>query len=215
MRKLAFTLTLTALASMPTLASAQLNGLSVGGGVGVTASARASGKAYHGAVSLPIRFMPHGVELRVEAMYQAGTASTSPFGCERVERFYCLGRTDQNRIAATAFFVRAPMPRFGSWRFYFDPIGAGLYYRHTRSSETQAPTGNCIIDDQIVSCPNNPDWATFNYRVSRVSIGVNSGFGFETEIAGIRAFAELRAHRLFERGESSAGAVPITFGVSF
>jgi hypothetical protein len=44
---------------------------------------------------------------------------------------------------------------------------------------------------------------------------LNSGFGFETEIAGIRAFAELRAHRLFERGESSAGAVPITLGVSF
>jgi hypothetical protein len=209
------TISLIALTLTSTTVSAQLNGLSVGGGVGVTASSRVSGMAYHGAASMPIAFMPSGVELRLEGMYQGGTVSGSPFACERVRQLYCLGRTDENRIAAAAFFVRARAQPLGVWRFYFDPIGVGVYHRRTTSTESQGPTGICIIDDTLQSCPNNPDWATFSYRVSRTSLGANIGGGVEAEVARIRLFLEARTHVLFERGRSIAGAVPLTFGVSF
>jgi hypothetical protein len=208
------TIVLAALALTSTTATAQLDGLSIGGGVGVTASAHASGKGYHGAVSLPAMYLHRGAELRVEGMYQRGRVSGSPFACQRVQRFYCLGRTDENQIAAGAVFVRIPAQIRG-WRLYADPIGAGLYHRRTRSTEYQGPTALCLRDGVLVSCPNNPDWATFAYRESRTSIGANAGVGFERVIAGLRLFAEARAHTLFERGESIAGSVPVTFGVTF
>jgi hypothetical protein len=139
----------------------------------------------------------------------------SPFACERVEQLYCLGRTDENRIGGAAVFVRATSRWFGSTQFYFDPIGAGVYHRRTRSQEFQGPTGLCVVDGQVVSCPDNPPWATFDYRTSRTSLGVNTGFGMLAQLGGLRVFAELRAHRLFESGESIAGAVPLTVGVVF
>jgi hypothetical protein len=132
-----------------------------------------------------------------------------------VEPFYCVGRRDENRIGGAAAFIRVTSRAFGSTRFYFDPIGAGVYHRHTRSQEVQGPTGLCLIDGVVVSCPDNPPWATFDYRSSRTSFGVNIGFGALAQLGGFRVFAELRAHRLFESGESIAGAVPLTVGFVF
>jgi hypothetical protein len=189
---------------------------SIGGGVGVTGTPAASGKAYHVAVSAPVRNFPEGVHLRVELFYQTGTAHGTPFTCERVTGFYCLGRTDENRVAGVAAFFRMETRWIGMWRFYFDPIGAGLYHRRTRSTELQGPTGICLSDEQIISCPNNPDWATFSYRRSRTSLGANTGLGFEFEFARMRLFGEARSHLFFESGLGfSPGAVPVTFGIKF
>jgi hypothetical protein len=216
MRTAAIALVATATLALTSAdAVAQVDGLSVGGGIGVTASAHATGRGYHAAISLPVMPLHRGAHLRAEVMYQAGTLSASPFECERVDSFYCLGRTDENQIAAAAVFVRIPTPWFGRWRFYADPIGAGLYHRRTRSTETQGPTAFCLVGGVIVSCPDNPDWATFTYRATRTSVGANVGLGMEAQVAQLRIFAEVRAHRLFERGESVAGSVPLTLGVSF
>jgi hypothetical protein len=206
---------LAALVIASSSADAQLSGPSIGGGVGVTGSGGATGKGYHGAVSVAVKSFPRNAELRTELMYQAGTATSSPFHCERVAQFYCIGRSDDNRIAAAAVFVRLKTRWIGMWRFYADPIGAGLYHRRTRSAELQGPTAICIDGDEIVSCPNNPDWATFRYQDSRMSVGANQGAGFEFQLSRVRLFAEARVHILFESGKRSAGAVPVTFGVSF
>jgi hypothetical protein len=211
---------LAAVALSASGAAAQVDPLadrfSVGGGIGVTATADGQGKGYHAAVSLPVKALPHLAHLRLEMMYQTGTVHATPFSCQRVDWFYCLGRTDENHVAAAAVFVRMQTRWIGMWRFYFDPIGAGLYHRRTRSSEYQGPTATCLIDGEPVSCPNNPDWATFSYRVSRTSLGANTGAGFEFEIARMRLFAEVRAHTFFESGgEHSAGSVPVTFGMKF
>jgi hypothetical protein len=203
------------LALSATAARAQVDGLSVGGGIGVAASARASGRGYHAAVSLPVIPLHRSAQLRAEVMYQVGKLSASPFECERVDPFYCLGRTDENQIAGAAVFVRIPSRWFGRWRFYADPIGAGVYHRRTKSSEYQGPTAICWVNGALVGCENNPPWATFAYRASRTSVGANFGGGLEAQIARVRLFVEARAHTLFERGESMAAAVPVTFGFTF
>jgi hypothetical protein len=205
----------TALALRATTAVAQVDRLSAGGGIGVAQSARASGKGYHGAFSLPVMPLRRGAHVRAEVMYQAGSLSGSPFSCDRVDRFYCLGRTDDNQLTAAAVFIRIPSLWRGRWRFYADPIGAGLYHRRTKSTEHQGPTGMCLVNGEIVSCPDNPPFATFAYLTSRSSLGANFGVGFEVQVAGVRLFAEARAHRLFEPGESIAGAIPVTVGFSF
>jgi hypothetical protein len=212
---------LAALALSANGAAAQVGPLadrfSLGGGVGLTGTPGASGKGYHAAVSAPVKALPEGAHLRVELFYQTGTAHGTPFTCERVARFYCLGRTDENKVLGAAAFVRTQTRWYGMWRFYFDPIGAGLYHRWTRSTEGQGPTAICIDDGQIISCPNNPEWATFTYRRSRTSLGANTGLGFEFEVARMRLFGEARSHIFFEshRQERMTGSIPVTFGVKF
>lgn len=212
---------LAALALSANGATAQVGPLtdrfSVGGGVGVTVTPAASGKGYHAAGSAPVRALPEGMHLRAELFYQTGTVHGTPFSCERVTAFYCLGRTDENQVAGVAAFVRMQTRWIGMWRFYFDPIGAGLYQRWTRSTETQGPTGICVDDGEVISCPNNPDWATFTYRRSRTSLGANTGLGFEFEVARMRLFGEARSHIFFEsqRQERMTGSLPVTFGVKF
>jgi hypothetical protein len=211
-------------------AIAQADRFSVGGGFGVTASAQASGKAYHGALSFPLAGLPWPepepwderrprprptAQLRAEIFYQGGTVTGSPFACERVAQIYCFGRSDENRIGGAAVFVRITALWRGQTRFYIDPVGAGLYHRRTRSRESQGPTTLCLVDSMLVSCPDNPPWATFEYRSSPTSLGANAGFGMLAQLGGLRVFAELRAHRLFESGDSIAGAVPFTVGVRF
>jgi hypothetical protein len=207
--------------------------ISVGGGIGVTGSARASGRGYHGAVSFPVASLPlpwpepgpwderprprprPTAQLRAEGFIQGGTITGSPFACEVVEQFYCLGRRDENRIAGSAVFVRIAWPWAGRMRFYLDPIGAGVYGRRTRSTETQGPTALCLRDGMVVGCPDNPPWATFEYTTSRLSVSANTGFGLVVRTGAIRLFVEFRAHRLFESGESIASAVPLTLGLTF
>ena len=212
---------------------AQMSDVAVGGGIGVTASARASGMGYHAAVNLPLKSLPTPwperrpwderprvrprptVHLRGEVFYQAGTVTASPFHCDRVAQLYCFGRSDANQIGGAAAFVRIGFPSVGRLRFYFDPIGAGVYQRYTRSEELQGPTTLCIENDQVVSCADNPRWATVAYRSSRMSVGANTGVGTNVQVGALRMFAELRVHRLFESGESGAGAAPVTFGLVF
>ena len=226
-------LSCAALALTANAGRAQVRDVAVGAGIGLTSSARASGQAYHGAVNFtlttPTALLPESgpwderphrhvgptVQLRAEVFYQGGTATGSPFSCERVAQFYCLGRVDQNRLGGGAVFVRVAPPLCGRMRSSADPFGAGLYHRRTKSREVQAPIALCIINDELVSCPNNPPWATYEYRSSRTSVGANTGLGMQLQLGGLRMFAELRVHQLFESGESSAGAVPVTFGVVF
>jgi hypothetical protein len=226
-------LTCLTIALSPTVGRGQSRDIAVGGGIGVTASARASGMAYHAAVNFPLAALPSPfpepepwderrrrrprptAHLRTEVFYQGGTVTGSLFACDRVEPLYCLGRSDENRIAGAAVFVRIVSPWYGRFRFYIDPIGAGVYHRRTKSAELQGPTATCLIDGELVSCPNNPPWATFEYGSSRTSVGANTGLGIVANIGAARIFAEFRAHRLFESGESAAGAVPLTFGLVF
>ena len=228
---IAIALTCVTLALSPSLGRAQDRDIALGGGFGITQSARASGMGYHAAVSFPIarlvwpepgpwdeRRRPRArptAHLRTEVFYQGGTVTGPPFACDRVDPFYCLGRSDENRIAGAAIFVRIASPWFGRVRFHLDPIGAGVYHRRTRSAEFQGPTGTCIVNGELVSCPDNPPFATVQYRSSRTSLGANTGLGIAANVGAIRMFAEFRGHRLFESGESIAGAGPVTFGVVF
>jgi hypothetical protein len=228
---IAIGLTCVMLGLDPGVGRAQTYDIAVGGGIGLMNSARAGGRGYHGSVSFPLAALPvpfpepgpwderprrrarPTAQLRAEGFYQAGNATGSPLDCEVVVQLYCFGRRDENRIVGSAVFVRITWPWVGRMRFYVDPIGAGVYGRRTKSTETQGPAALCLSGGEVVSCPDNPPWATFRYTTSRLSMGVNTGFGMAVRAGTVRLFAELRAHRLFESGESAAGAAPLTVGV--
>jgi hypothetical protein len=155
-----------------------------------------------------------GVSLRGEALYQQGSASGSPFSCRLARQQYCTGRSDETRLMGAGVYSRLDLASSGRVTAYLTPIGFGVYHRRTRSIEWEGPTGICIDNGAMGSCPDNPDWTQFAGTTSKRSLGWNTGGGVEMEIGRGRVFAEARAHDLLE-SEGMAGALPLTLGVSF
>jgi opacity protein-like surface antigen len=202
----------TALAILPLPLAAQSR-IAVGVGPGVTQTDDLSGGARHVQASAHLFELMEGVAVRGEAMLQQGTVSGSPFSCQQARQQYCTGRSDDNRLMGVGVYTRLDLASGGRFNAYVTPIGLGTYHRRTRSSEWEGPTGICIENDAITSCPSNPDWTEFTATTSRLSLGWTTGGGVEMAVGRGRVFAEVRAHRLLEDG--MAGALPLTLGVSF
>lgn len=204
---------LLAAALAPAPLAAQGPGPAVGAGIGMTQSDAVSGSALHVQASAPLLRPFEGVQIRGEALLQGGSANGSPFACEQVRQQYCLGRTDENRIAGAGAYVRVDFGGIGPVRAYLTPIGVGVYHRRTKSVEAQGPTGICAGPDGITSCPDNPPFESFVQEHSVTSVGWTTGGGLELSLGRVRAFAEVRVHDLLE-DDGMAGALPLTFGIS-
>ncbi|HEX8691124.1 MAG TPA: hypothetical protein VF746_01685 [Longimicrobium sp.] len=205
------TLIALALTLVPAALAAQ--SVSVGGGPGVTGNAVVT-SGFHGTVSLPVARVGSVAQLRAEALYLQSRGDGNPFECETVESFYCLGRTDLDRVAAAGVYARINLRPVGPVRPYLAPLGLGVYRRWTRTDEFQGPTGICVEGGELVSCANNPPFETFVSRSAATSPGFSTGAGLDAPVLGRRVFVEMRGHWLLE-DRGTAVAVPVTVGVSF
>lgn len=204
------------LALIPVPLLAQTGGIALGAGFGFTGSQDLSGGAFHAQLSVPIARIDETKSVRAEALFQQGTIAGSPTSCKRVEELHCLGRTDRNRIAGVGAHLRVDISSGrGPVRAYLTPIGIGVYHRRTESTETQGPTGVCIVDGQVTSCASNPPFKSLTEHRSATALGWNTGAGIEIEVFGVRAFMEARLHDLLDGDESRAGATPLTVGITF
>ncbi len=214
MKKVLCAALLALLALLPLPVAAQSR-IAVGVGPGVTQTDDLSGGARHVQASAHLLEVMDGVSLRGEAILQQGTVSGSPFSCRLARQQYCTGRSDENRLMGAGVYTRLDLATGGRFTAYLTPVGLGAYHRRTRSSEWEGPTGICIQDETLASCPSNPEWTQFSATTSRLSLGWNTGGGVEMAVGRGRVFAEVRAHRLLEGGDGMAGALPLTLGVSF
>lgn len=200
--------------SVLALPAAAQSRVAVGVGPGVTQTDDLSGGAKHAQVSAYLLQVMEGASLRGEALYQQGTVSGSPFSCQLARQQYCTGRSDQSRLVGAGVYTRLDVASSGRMTVYLTPIGLGVYHRRTHSSEWEGPTSMCIDNGAVESCPDNPEWTQFTATTSRLSPGWSTGGGLEMAVGRGRVFAEARAHGLLE-GEGMAGALPLTFGISF
>lgn len=201
------------LAALPATLAGQSR-IAVGVGSGFTQSDELSGGAVHAQASARLLQIVDGLSVRGEALYQQGSVSGSPFECQQARQQYCLGRTDDNRILGGGVYARIDFTPRGPLHAYLTPVGVGVYHRRTHSSEAEGPTGICVENNVITSCPGNPPFTPFSQTTSAVSLGWTTGAGLELEVGRGMVFAEIRAHSLLERS-GQAGALPLTVGISF
>lgn len=188
---------------------------SLGVGGGLLQTDDLVGRGYHVQAAVQVARISEQVTVRGEALYQQGKGTGSPFACEQARQFYCLGRSDEQRLMGGGAHLRIDLPEFRRGvHAYLTPVGVGVYHLRTDSREWEGPTGMCIVDNQITSCPDNPPFTNFSRTITTTSLGWTTGAGVEAEVGRMRVFAEVRAHdMLFPGGQ--AGAVPLTVGVSF
>lgn len=201
-------------AVLPLPLLAQRGPVALATGFGFTQSGDLTGGGFHAQLSVPLADIGPGLSLRAEALAQQGTITGPPSTCEHVAELRCLGRSDRNRIVGGGGHLRVELaPPGGTLRPYLALVGVGIYHRRTESTETQGPTGICMVDGQAVSCPDNPPLQSFSAEDSDTALGWSTGAGVEASVAGMRVFAEARLHRLLDGG--GAGALPLSIGVSF
>lgn len=130
--------------------------------------------------------------LRGHARFDAAQLDGAPFVCEMVRDVYCFGRTDQTRSLALGFGAVIDRDRARKHAFYAIPLELGVIHMRARSSELEGPTTNCIENGQLVSCPDNPPFATHTRRFNRTGASVGAGLGYRRNVAGISALIEGR-----------------------
>jgi hypothetical protein len=149
---------------------------SVGHGALSTHSVVGSGPSV--SASVPLVRLGRFSQLRGELLYQEASLHGSPLSCEQVDEFYCLGRSDEQRLlGADVALLMANAPRAALVRPFYVPLSVGLYHRRTASEEHQGPTATCFSDSGFVPCANNPPFATLRSRGQRTFPTLGTGFG--------------------------------------
>jgi hypothetical protein len=196
------------LAALP--ASAQVM---LGGGYGATYSGSTEGPAWHAQASAAFARAPGGLSPRGEvyALAQHGTATGSPFSCGRVRQFYCLGRSDRSTFAGAGIALVLEGSFAGGRVRPYSRAGGGIYHQRVESTEFEGPTGICIDQNEIFSCPNNPPFGSYMIARSRTGPGISAAFGVRFRALGIDGFVEAASHAASLDG-GSAGAAPFTIG---
>lgn len=196
-------------------AQGQRSAITLGGGYGATFGGKnTAGSGIHVQAGMPLAHRTETLYLKGELLYQQGTATGSPFSCEQVRSRDCFGRSDENRLVILDVHAVWEFAEWGQLRPYLTPLGIGVYYRSTDSSETEGPTEDCLVDGRFVDCPNALPFRTYTKHIATVGVGINNGVGLAFQAANVRLFVEARVHRLWDR-EGGAGAIPITLGIAF
>lgn len=130
--------------------------------------------------------------LRAHARFQSAQLDGAPFACEMVRDQYCFGRTDQTRSVelGVGMVIDRRHARSSSW--YAVPLELGVIDLRSRSSELEGPTTLCVENGEIVSCPDNPPFASYARRFTRTGVSVGIGGGYRRNVAGISALVEGR-----------------------
>jgi hypothetical protein len=188
-------------------AGAQLRDTHLGAGVAVASNGWMSGtgKSVEGSAYL-FSWLPT-VTVRADVGLQRMDLSGSPLSCEMVERFYCTGRSDglrsaYGRIGAVVDFTPADAD-FGA---YLMPLSVGVGHVRTVSREYQAPTALCVENGELISCPDNPPWATFTSARSGFgpSLGASAGVSRHFGSFGIHAEGRVAMVRALGQNVSTA-----------
>lgn len=187
----------------------------VGGGYGATYSGSAAGPAWHGQASAAFARAPGPLSPRGEvyALAQHGTATGSPFSCGQVRQFYCLGRSDRSTFAGAGIALVLEGSFAGGSVRPYSRAGGGIYHQRVVSTEFEGPTGTCVRDKEIISCPDNPPFGSYTRARSRTGPGISAAFGVRFRALGIGGFVETSSHAASLDG-GSAGAAPFTIGFS-
>ena len=130
--------------------------------------------------------------LRAHARFHSAQLDGAPFACEMVRDQYCFGRTDQTRSVelGVGMVIDRRHARSSSW--YAVPLELGVIDLRSRSSELEGPTTLCIENGELVSCADNPPFASYARRFTRTGVSVGTGLGYRRNIAGISALIEGR-----------------------
>lgn len=148
------------------------------------------------------------------AVYSRVKGRGSPLQCQIARPAYCLGRSEQAEHIGMAVGGQVFAELRENLNFVWRVIDIGLLHGSRQSTESEGPTGLCVIDGQIVSCPDNPPFTQFAAASDGFGLEIATGIGLELAGGHARYSLELR----FARSWSDAllpQRVLLTAGVSF
>lgn len=174
-------------------AGAQLRDTHLGAGVAMASNGWTSGSGSSLEGSGYLFSWRPTVTVRADVGLQRMDLSGSPFSCQMVEQFYCTGRSDglrsgYGRIGAVVDFT----PDDANYGAYLMPLSVGMGHVRIVSREYQAPTGICVENGELISCPDNPPWATFTSARSGFGPSLGAGAGVSRHVGSFGIHAEGR-----------------------
>jgi hypothetical protein len=185
----------------------------VGFGWAGTSMGDLGGSGFHGHLAGHIPRISIFDNVRIAASAGNGNANGSPFSCQQAPQIYCFGRKDEHVWAELDVMPMIGATEGDAFSFYA-MSGPGIFFRRTRSYETQGPTTLCIIDGELVSCPDNPPFQGFS-KTDRVwGAAWTLGFGLRGT-SSLKWFIEMRAHLIWEGGDERSALLPIMVGIGF
>jgi hypothetical protein len=186
----------------------------LGAGYGATYSGPTAGPGWHAQGSFAFYGASPALRAEAYALAQHGTATGSPLACgDQVRQFYCLGREDRSTFAGAGLALALESSIARDRVRPYARLGGGVYHQRVETTEFEGPTGICIDGREIVSCPDNPPFGSFSRSFSRTGPGVSVAAGVRVRLRGVSVFAEAASHAA-RMGRGSAGAAPLTLGIS-
>lgn len=111
-----------------------------------------------------------------------GSAKHTPFQCELVRQFYCLGGTEKIRTAGFGLSLEQTNAAQVAG-FNFTPrVIAGMAVAHVMLEEFEGPTGLCVSGKELISCPDNPPFQTYARETTRVMPALGYGMSLAKEV---------------------------------
>jgi hypothetical protein len=147
-----------------------------GAGVNMLETARGNGTGFQLDLRRHLFEVAEMVGVGVNLSGTSGSLDYSLFACEVARRQYCFGGSETVKSLDVGLSVEHRME--GSSKFQLSQrVFAGMNAAWSNIRETEGPTMLCVIDDQLVSCPDNPPFQ----QMSRVAndIAPSIGMGFE------------------------------------
>ncbi len=186
----------------------------IGAGYGATYSGPTAGPGWHAQGSFAFYGASPALRAEAYALAQSGTATGSPLACgDQVRQFYCLGREDRSTFAGAGLALALEGSIAGGRLRPYARLGGGVYHQRVETTEFEGPTGTCFEGREPVSCPDNPPFGSFSRSFSRTGPGVGVAVGARVRLGGVSVFAEAASHAA-KMGSGSAGAAPLTLGIS-
>jgi hypothetical protein len=215
--KISFLLILVLPVLPPVLNAQSTNTSLVSAGWGLHSADGLSGTAVFAQVGFPTALRLRGSRISLVAYGARGSGDGSPFSCQQVQQIYCFGRQDHNWWLGLTLETRVPVTMIANSTVLYGSIAAPTVgVRRNRSEEHQGPTTLCIVDGQIISCPNNPPFESFTTSATSWGLGISSGLGIMSVARGVEWSIELRVHEIWEPGGGGGSSIaPLIIGVRF
>ena len=150
------------------------------------------------------------LELQADNFYQRGGTDGIPRRCERARTGLCTRGADPVDVLGFGVLTRwGATPERYAVQLYFLPASAGVYLRQARVAEYAMGVEPCAGPGAEPTC------ARIGRTERHLSGGIGNGIGIRLRTGEVRALLEVRTVLMRGVSGGAAGALPISFGVTF
>ena len=147
------------------------------------------------------------------AGWMSGSAEYSPLNCQIARQMYCFGGSEHVRSFDAGVRFEA-VPMLEAFGVEVAPVGSvGAHWTRTHITETEGPATLCIINDELVSCPDNPPFADVTETRRSVLPSYSYGVAFSRRVGKVGVRLEMVGQQVGFRRSNQHERLRFAFGL--